>query len=140
MEHRASPEDWLEKVYDQGRLVDLIFRPSNLPVDGPLLSRAEDLSVAAITMPVLTATDLVIMRLQAYTEKTCDFSEFLPVLRALREQVDWRQVADRTADSPYAYALMELLRRLGVIEPREGGSDERGRAAVPGRPHPGAVS
>jgi hypothetical protein len=118
MEHRASPEDWLEKVYDQDRLVDLIFRPSNRPVDGPLLNRAEDLSVAAITMPVLTATDMVIMRLQAYTEKTCDFSEFLPVLRALREQVDWRQVADETADSPYAYVLMELLGRLGVIEPR----------------------
>jgi hypothetical protein len=137
MEHRDSPEDWLEKVYDHDRLVDLIYRPSNRPVDGPLLSRAEDLSVAAITMPVLTATDLVIMRLQAYTEKTCDFSEFLPVLRALREQVDWGQVAEETADSPYAYALMELLRRLGVIEPREGDTDERGRAAVPGRPHPG---
>jgi hypothetical protein len=124
MEHRHSSEDWLEKAYDDGRLVDLIYSPSDRPVDADLLSRAEPLTVSAITMPVLTATDLVIMRLLAYTETTCDFSEFLPVLRALREQVDWPRVIKETTHSPYAYALIELLGRLGVIEPRRGDSDE----------------
>ncbi|WP_261986656.1 nucleotidyltransferase family protein [Actinomadura sp. HBU206391] len=124
MEHRASPEDWLEKAYDDGRLVDLIFNPADRPVDVDLLRRAEPLSVSAITMPVLTATDLVIMRLLAYTETTCDFSEFLPVLRALREQIDWPQVVKETSHSPYAYALIELLGRLGVIEPQRGQPDE----------------
>ncbi|GAA2086448.1 nucleotidyltransferase family protein [Actinomadura alba] len=124
MEHRKCPEDWLEKIYDDGRLVDLIYSPADRPVDIDLLSRAEPLTVSAITMPVLTATDLVIMRMLAYTETTCDFSDFLPVLRALREQVDWPRVAKETTHSPYAYALIELLRRLGVIETRRGDSDE----------------
>jgi hypothetical protein len=137
MEHRDSPEDWLEKAYDDGRLVDLLHNPSNRRVDSALLDRAGDLSVAAITMPVLSATDLVIMRLLAYTEKSCDFSDFLPVVRAVREQVDWKEVREETAGSPYAYAMLELLGRLGVIEPQGGECDEQGRAAVPGRPHPG---
>jgi len=124
MEHRECPEDWLEKAYDDGRLVDLIHSPADRPVNTELLSRAECLTVSAITMPVLTATDLVIMRMLAYTETTCDFSDFLPVLRALREQVDWPRVSKETAHSPYAQVLIELLRRLGVIESREGDSDE----------------
>ncbi|MFD0851970.1 hypothetical protein ACFQ07_07040, partial [Actinomadura adrarensis] len=65
---------------------------------------------------VLTATDLVIMRLLAFTETACDFGDFLHVCRALREQVDWPHVAKETAGSPYAYAFLVLLNRLGVIE------------------------
>ena len=120
MEHRDCPEDWLEKAYDGDRLIDLIYNPSNRPVNGELLARAEDISVSAITMPVLTGTDLVIMRLLAFTENSCDFSDFLPVARALREQVDWRQVRKETAHSPYASAFIELLIRLGVAEPGGG--------------------
>jgi hypothetical protein len=65
---------------------------------------------------VLPATDLVIMRLLAFSETACDFSGFLHVGRALREQVDWPYVAEETAGSPYAYAFLTLLSRLGVIE------------------------
>jgi hypothetical protein len=116
MRRHPSPENWLAKVYDGEHLIDLIHSPSGRPVDGALLGRAERLSVAAVLMPVLTATDLVIMRLDAFTETSCDFGEFLHVCRALREQVDWRHVAKETADSPYAYAFLVLLDRLGVIE------------------------
>lgn len=115
MERRDCPEDWLAKAYDGTRLIDLIFRPSGRPVDGELLARAEEMPVAAVTMPVLPATELIIMRLLAYTENDCDFSDYLPVARALREQVDWPRVAKECEDSPYAFAFVALLTRLGVI-------------------------
>ncbi|WP_240810233.1 nucleotidyltransferase family protein [Actinomadura sp. WMMA1423] len=116
MTHVECPENWLEKVYDGEHLIDLIHTPSGRPVDDALLGRAEEMSVEAVFMPVLPATDLVVMRLLAFTETACEFSGFLHVSRALREQVDWRRVAARTADSPYAYAFLTLLVRLGVIE------------------------
>lgn len=116
MRYAEAPEDWLAKVYDDDRLIDLIFRPSGRPVGSELLGRAEELPVAAVRMPVLGANDLVIMRLLAFTETACDFSDYLHVCRSLREQVDWPLVAKETADSPYAYAFLTLLHRLGVIE------------------------
>src|SRR5690349_7944850 len=72
MVRRDCPEEWLAKVYDGTRLVDLIFRPAGRKVDGDLLDRAEEMRVAAVTMPVLSATDLVVMRLLSYTENHCD--------------------------------------------------------------------
>src|SRR5687767_11292264 len=36
-------EDWLEKVYDEDRLVDLIYRPSEREVDDEMLARTDDL-------------------------------------------------------------------------------------------------
>jgi hypothetical protein len=116
MRRHESPENWLAKAYDGEHLVDLIHTPSGREVDEELLARADRLSVAAVLMPVLTATDLVVMRLLAFTETACDFGDFLHVCRALREQVDWPHVAKETADSPYAYAFLVLLNRLGVIE------------------------
>ncbi|MGK5554126.1 nucleotidyltransferase [Actinomadura kijaniata] len=116
MEHRECPENWLTKIYDGEQLIDLIFSPAGRTVDDELLKRAEVMTVAAVRMPVLRADDLVIMRLLAFTETTCDFSGFLHVCRSLREQVDWPRVAAQTAGSPYAYAFLTLLHRLGVIE------------------------
>jgi hypothetical protein len=116
MRRHDSPENWLAKAYDGDQLVDLIHTPSGRPVDGALLGRADPLSVEAVLMPVLTATDLVVMRLLAFTETSCDFSDFLHVCRALREQVDWPHVGKETAHSPYAYAFLTLLARLDVIE------------------------
>jgi Nucleotidyl transferase of unknown function (DUF2204) len=110
------PEGWLAKAHDDGRTVDLIFRPSGRAVDAALLARAEELSVQAVAMPVLTATDLTILRLRAFSEKACDYGRYLPVSRALREQVDWPRVISETADSPYAYAYLTLLHRLHVID------------------------
>ncbi|RFS83782.1 hypothetical protein D0T12_21375 [Actinomadura spongiicola] len=117
MRHLESPENWLEKACDGEQPIDLIHTPSGRPVDGELLGRAEEMTVGAVRMPVLPATELVIMRLLAFTETTCDFSGFLHVSRALREQVDWPRVAAETAESPYAYAYLTLLARLGVIGP-----------------------
>jgi Uncharacterised nucleotidyltransferase len=109
------PEDWLVKVYDEDRMVDLIFRPVESPVTDETLADTEMLSVEAITMPVASATQLMIHKLLSYTQHHCDFATGLPVARSLREQIDWERVRRETIESPYAEAFLVLLDRLDVV-------------------------
>ncbi|GAA2902072.1 hypothetical protein GCM10010517_67940 [Streptosporangium fragile] len=109
------PEDWLVKAFDEGRLVDLIFRICDRPVTPELLKRAEPLKASAVILPVLEATDLVISWLMPLSEHSCDYSGLLPQVRAMREQVDWNRVAAVVQDSPYASTFLILLERLGVV-------------------------
>ncbi|MFI6788234.1 nucleotidyltransferase [Nonomuraea sp. NPDC050383] len=115
-ETAKPPEDWLVKAYDDGRLVDLIFRISDRPVTDELIERAEPMKASAVIVPVLEATDLVISWLMPLSEHACDYGALLPQVRALREQVDWQRVATVTAASPYAATFLTLLERLGVLE------------------------
>ncbi|MEU7001113.1 hypothetical protein [Nonomuraea sp. NPDC046570] len=118
------PEDWLVKAYDQGRLVDLIFRVADRPVTEELLARAEPLQASAMIVPVLEATDLVVSWLLPMSEHACDYGSLLPQVRAMREQVDWDRVAAVTAPSPYASTFLTLLERLEVIaKPVDGSGD-----------------
>ena len=113
-----AAEDWLAKVWDRGNLVDLIFRLSGEPVTPEILERAEVVEVGSVQMPVLSATDLVVTKLLTYREHYADFGSSLPMVRALREQVDWAQVRRRTADSPFAEAFLVLADRLGLTDDR----------------------
>jgi len=108
------PEDWLVKVYDQDRLVDLIYRPSERAVDAATLARCEELPVGAVLMPVLPATDLLVNKLLAFAEHYCDFATVLPLARALREQIDWTAAREQVAGSPYAEAFLVLCERLDL--------------------------
>jgi hypothetical protein len=112
----GAPEDWLAKVHDRGNLVDLIFRLSGEPVTEEVLSRADTLEVGSVQMPVLSATDLVVTKLLTYRDHYADFGAGLPMVRALREQVDWAEVRRRTAPSPFAEAFLLLADRLGLTE------------------------
>jgi hypothetical protein len=118
MEIVHPPEDWLVKAYDDGTLVDLIFRLSGEPVGPGLLSRAEEFDVAAIRMPVIPATDLVLSWLRSFNEHHADFAVTLTYVRPLREQVDWEHVRAQTAGSPFACAFLVLLEQLQVVSPR----------------------
>ena len=109
------PEDWLVKVYDEDRMVDLIYRPVESPVTDETLHDTDQLSVEAIFMPVLSASQLMIHKLLSYTQHYCDFATGLPVARSLREQIDWDRVRRETARSPYAEAFLVLLDRLDVV-------------------------
>jgi hypothetical protein len=111
-----APEDWLTKVRDRGNLVDLIFRLSGEPVTPDIFDRVDQLEVGSVQMPVLAATDLVVTKLLTYRDHYCDFATSLPMVRALREQVDWPAVRDRTARSPYAEAFVFLADRLGLTD------------------------
>ncbi|CAA9221862.1 MAG: hypothetical protein AVDCRST_MAG41-541 [uncultured Corynebacteriales bacterium] len=111
-----APEDWLAKVWDRGNLVDLIFRLSGEPVSDDILGRVETLEVGSVQMPVLSATDLVVTKLLTYRDHYADFGSSLPMVRALREQVDWAEVRERTAASPFAEAFVFLADRLGITD------------------------
>ena len=108
------PEDWLFKVFDGDAMVDLIYRTAGDPVEQPLLDRSQDLEVLSVRMPVLSATDLVVTKMLALTEHACDYGKVLPSARALREQVDWARVRERTAHNPFATSLVFLLEQLEV--------------------------
>jgi hypothetical protein len=114
-EVEQPPEDWLVKVYDEGRMVDLIYRPVETAVTDATLRDTDLLAVEAITMPVISATRLMIHKLLSYTQHHCDFATGLPVARSLREQIDWGRVRSETAASPYAEAFLVLLDRLDVV-------------------------
>ena len=109
------PEDWLIKVFEGDRMVDLIHESNGRPVDERRLARAEPIEVEALEMPVLDPTDIVIDKLLALDEHYCDVTTVLPVVRALREQVDWDRVRAETADSPFAEAVLLIARRLSII-------------------------
>ena len=109
------PEDWLVKVFEEGRMVDLIYRPVELPVTDATLADTVVRPVEAIAMPVLSATQLMVHKLLSYTQHYCDFATGLPVARSLREQIDWDRVRKETAQSPYAEAFLVLLDRLEVV-------------------------
>ena len=109
------PEDWLAKVYDGEVLVDVIHHPVGRPVSREMLARAGDLSVDSVLMPVLDATDLTEMTLLALDERFCDLARVIPVIRAMREQVDWARVRVDTSASPFAEAVLLLVTRLRLI-------------------------
>lgn len=117
------PEDWLFKVYVDDAMVDVLFRAGGDPVSRERLEHVDQIEVGSVRMPVLTATELMVDKLNALEEHAADFGAVVPVARAVREQVDWAVVAKRTADNPFAAAFLVLLERLGVQPERpEGGA------------------
>lgn len=139
MRAERPPEDWLVKAWDpappmEGEgprsvepgeeiLVDLLFRTGGREVSRELIAEAEELEVASLRMPVISATHLLVSKLRAFSAHSCDFAVALPVARALREQIDWDRVRRETADSPYAVAFVVLLEQLDLISPE----NDRGR-------------
>jgi hypothetical protein len=113
------PESWLTKVYDGDRLIDLIFLPNHRPVTDELLDRAALMRIGPTEAPVMAGTDLLADKLLVLDPHRCDFAPLLQIARDLREQVDWREVAVQTAESPYAKAFLNLLADLSVIDPTE---------------------
>jgi len=107
------PEDWLFKVWSDGEMVDVLHRGSGASVQ-QMLQAAEEREVLSVVMPVLSATDVLVSKLLALDEHYCDLANVLPVVRALREQVDWGQVRERTKGEPFAEAVLFLTDRLGV--------------------------
>jgi hypothetical protein len=111
----VPPEGWLVKVFEEDRLVDLIYMPVQRPVTAETLADVDVLPVGAVHMPVLSASQLMIHKMLTWTTHNCDFSRGLPVARSLREQIDWARVQRETAHSPFARAFMVLLDGLDVI-------------------------
>jgi hypothetical protein len=122
MRPERPPEHWLFKSYDGEVLVDLIFEPSGLPIDDDVFSRAEELDVYAVRMLVMPIEDVLVTKLRAMGEHQLDYEAVLEIARVLREQINWDDVRERTADSPYARAFFALVEELGVVEPDSAGA------------------
>ncbi|HYF73358.1 MAG TPA: hypothetical protein VD864_11095 [Nocardioides sp.] len=110
------PEDWLFKVYVDRALVDILFRASGEPIRRDRFDSVDEIEVESVQMPVLSATELMVDKLNALDEHACDLAKVLPVARAVREQVDWSEVAARTSDNDFAATVLFLLGRLGVVD------------------------
>ena len=117
MRTERPPEGWLLKAWDGDVLVDLIWDLEGLEDVESVLARAQEMSVQAVRMPVLDIDDVFVSMLCAFDEHELDFSGALAIARALREQVDWRDVRERTATSPYARGFLALLEALEIISP-----------------------
>jgi hypothetical protein len=117
MRTERPPEGWLLKAWDGDVLVDLIWDLEGLEAVEAVLRRAEELSVHAVRMPVLDLDDVIVSKLCAFDEHELDFAGALAIARALREQVDWRAVRERTAHSPYARGFLALLEALEIVTP-----------------------
>ena len=111
------PEHWLYKAWDAGNLVDLVFHPAGGPVDDGHFARATELEVSAQRVLVASIDDVLVTKLLAISEQAPDYRVVLEIARALREQVNWRSVARRTSDSPFARAFFELAEGLAIVEP-----------------------
>jgi hypothetical protein len=109
------PEDWLFKVYVGHALVDVLFRAGGDPVGRERLELADQVEVESVRLPVLPPTEVMVDKLNAMEERSCDLASIVPAARAVREQVDWAEVERRTAANDYAAAAVFLLRRLGVV-------------------------
>jgi hypothetical protein len=86
-------------------------------------------------MPVMCATDLLMCRMLAFTEHSCDFGPVLGFARALREQVDWEVVRERTLHNPFAAAFLQLLESLDVTDHRPRGAPAGLTGTIDGGTH-----
>lgn len=115
MRPERPPEEWLVKAWHGEVLVDVIYAPRGLPIDDEVLARGEVRSLCALRVPVMALEDVLTTKLRSLDEHQLDLTWLLQIARAVREQVEWDEVARRTADWPYAVAFLTLLRELDVV-------------------------
>ncbi|WP_117211923.1 nucleotidyltransferase [Allorhizocola rhizosphaerae] len=124
------PEDWLIKAYDGEQLVDLIYRPIEIPVTDQTLADASVMNVGPISIPVLSATQLMVHKLLTFDQHNCDFARGLPLARSLREKIDWGRVQQDTEKSPYAAAFLVLVEKLGLAPAEQLRGGDGGQATT----------
>lgn len=129
MRPEMPPEGWLYKAWDGNVLVDVIFHPKGLEIDDDAIARGEDIEVLAMPIKVMALEDVLCTMLLALHEHHLDYSSQLQMARALREKVDWDDVRERTAHSPFARAFFTMLEGTGVIGAGEA-AEGVGRTAV----------
>jgi hypothetical protein len=115
MKTERPPEGWLYKAYSGDAMIDLIFDPSGGPVTDAVLERGDELEVMAMPLRVASLEDVMVTKLLAVTEQEPDYGSVLEVARALREQIEWDDVRERTKESPFAAAFFTLIEELGVV-------------------------
>ena len=112
----TPPEGWLVKVWHDDVLVDLIHTVTGYESVEEILQRAEVMRVASLDIPVAAMEDVLTPKLLAFDEHYLDYTGALRVSRALREQIDWALLREKTCESPYARGFFSLLEALEIIE------------------------
>lgn len=112
------PEQWLFKAWSGELLIDLIFRPAGVPLTEDVIARGDELSVAGMRVRVMALEDVLTSKLLALDERSLDYEPLVGIARAVREQVDWREVWTRAEHSPYARGFFTVAEGLGLIPAR----------------------
>ena len=111
----TPPEGWLVKVWRDDVLVDLIHTVTGYESVEEILRRSEVMRVASLDMPVAQMEDVLTPKLLAFDEHYLDYTGALRAARALREQIDWDVLREKTCHSPYARGFFCLLEALDII-------------------------
>jgi hypothetical protein len=114
MRPETPPEQWLRKAWDGDILIDLIYEPSGMVVDDEVIARGEEMSVEAMQIRVMDLDDILTTKLLALDEHSADYRDLILITRSLREQIDWDQLRERTAASPFARAFFALADGLEI--------------------------
>ncbi|OBB01630.1 hypothetical protein A5662_13230 [Mycobacteriaceae bacterium 1482268.1] len=110
-----TPEDWLFKAcVGEEFVIDVLHQLNGIPLDAKMIAAADELDVLAIRMRVLSPTKVLTEKLNSLNEHSCNFTSLLPAVRAVREQVDWKQLRIDTAENDFAVAFLVLADRLGI--------------------------
>ena len=117
MKTEKPPEGWLYKAYDGEVMIDVIYEPATGPVTDEVFERADEMEVLSTRMNVMALEDIMATKLLALNETHLDLKGSLEMARAVREQVDWDEVRERTKESPYAKAFFALVEELEVLTP-----------------------
>jgi hypothetical protein len=114
MRPETPPEQWLLKAWDGDILIDLIYEPSGMRIDDEVIARGEEMSVEAMQIRVMNLDDILVTKLLALDEHSADYRDLILITRSLREQIDWAQLRERTAASPFASAFFALAEGLEI--------------------------
>lgn len=117
MRPEKPPEQWLYKAWDGDVMIDLIFEPAGIRVTDAVIERGEELNAGGMPVPVMDLDDILATKLMALDEHNADYGDLLPIGRALREQIDWPMLRERTSSSPFAAAFFTLAEGLGIAPP-----------------------
>ena len=122
----TPPEQWLRKAWDGDILIDLIYEPSGMTIDDEVISRGERMSVMAMEIRVMDLDDILTTKLLALDEHSADYRDLILITRSLREQIDWEQLRERTASSPFARAFFALADGLEISPGAPAGASAEG--------------
>lgn len=116
MRSEVPPEGWLVKLWDGEVLIDVIHTVTGYESVDEILDRAEVMRVASLDVPVAQMEDVLTPKLLAFDEHYLDYTGALRAARALREQIDWALLREKTCHSPYAQGFFGLLEALDIIQ------------------------
>jgi hypothetical protein len=117
MRVERPPEGWLFKAWHpNGALIDLIFAPAGGSLTAGELEEIPLREVMALRVRVVSPEDVLASKLLALSEQQPDYGDVLELARALREQIDWESLRERTGESPFAAAFFTLAEGLGIVE------------------------